>query len=52
MLVVVSTMMLPPQVVVIPMYLVWAQQLHLTGSVWPLIISHRGPSSKASHSPE
>ncbi|WP_030984312.1 carbohydrate ABC transporter permease [Streptomyces sp. NRRL S-1813] len=37
-LLVISTMMLPPQVVVIPMYLVWAQQLHLAGSLWPLII--------------
>ncbi|WP_329176982.1 carbohydrate ABC transporter permease [Streptomyces decoyicus] len=37
-LLVVSTMMLPPQVIVIPMYLVWAQQLHLAGSLWPLII--------------
>lgn len=31
MLLVISTMMLPPQVIVIPMYLVWAQQLHLSG---------------------
>ncbi|MEU8823282.1 carbohydrate ABC transporter permease [Streptomyces sp. NPDC048636] len=38
MLLVISTMMLPPQVIVIPMYLVWAQQLHLSGSLWPLII--------------
>ncbi|MFZ3570503.1 carbohydrate ABC transporter permease [Streptomyces sp. BH097] len=38
MLLVISTMMLPPQVVVIPMYLVWAQQFHLSGSLWPLII--------------
>lgn len=38
MLLVVSTMMLPPQVIVIPMYLVWAQQLQLSGSLWPLII--------------
>ncbi|MFJ5799755.1 carbohydrate ABC transporter permease [Streptomyces decoyicus] len=37
-LLVISTMMLPPQVIVIPMYLVWAQQLHLAGSLWPLII--------------
>jgi len=36
--VVIATMMLPPQVVVVPMYLVWAQQLHLTGTLWPLII--------------
>ncbi|MFC0600985.1 carbohydrate ABC transporter permease [Streptomyces palmae] len=38
MVLVISTMMLPPQVVVIPMYLVWAQQFHLSGSLWPLII--------------
>ncbi|MFG2137321.1 carbohydrate ABC transporter permease [Streptomyces sp. NPDC048650] len=38
MILVISTMMLPPQVVVIPMYLVWAQQLHLAGSLWPLIV--------------
>jgi multiple sugar transport system permease protein len=36
--VVIATMMLPPQVVTVPMYLVWAQQFHLTGSLWPLII--------------
>ncbi|QKW21968.1 carbohydrate ABC transporter permease [Kitasatospora sp. NA04385] len=35
---VVAMMMLPPQVTVIPMYLFWAKQLHLTGSLWPLII--------------
>ncbi|MEV5592570.1 carbohydrate ABC transporter permease [Streptomyces sp. NPDC052496] len=38
MVLVISTMMLPPQVIVIPMYLVWAQQLHLSGSLWPLLI--------------
>ncbi|MEV0369293.1 carbohydrate ABC transporter permease [Streptomyces sp. NPDC050636] len=38
MILVISTMMLPPQVIVVPMYLVWAQQLHLSGSLWPLII--------------
>ncbi|MBW5425025.1 ABC transporter permease subunit [Streptomyces sp. BG9H] len=38
MLLVISTMMLPPQVIVVPMYLVWAQQLHLSGTLWPLII--------------
>src|ERR1700710_2692167 len=38
MMVVISTMMLPPQVVIIPMYLFWARQLHLSGSLWPLII--------------
>ncbi|MEV4433469.1 carbohydrate ABC transporter permease [Streptomyces sp. NPDC049555] len=37
-LLVIATMMLPPQVVVVPMYLVWAQQLHLSGSLWPLIV--------------
>jgi multiple sugar transport system permease protein len=37
-MVVIATMMLPPQVVIVPMYLVWAQQLHLSGSLWPLII--------------
>ncbi|GAA5090463.1 carbohydrate ABC transporter permease [Nocardia iowensis] len=35
---VISMMMLPPQVTVIPMYLIWAKQFHLTGSLWPLII--------------
>jgi multiple sugar transport system permease protein len=35
---VISMMMLPPQVVVIPMYLFWAKQLDLSGSLWPLII--------------
>ncbi|MCU7822472.1 carbohydrate ABC transporter permease [Kitasatospora sp. DSM 101779] len=35
---VVSMMMLPPQVTVIPMYLFWAKQLHLTGSLWPLLV--------------
>ncbi|MFD7918286.1 carbohydrate ABC transporter permease [Streptomyces sp. NPDC059740] len=38
MILVISTMMLPPQVVVVPMYLVWAQQFHLAGSLWPLVI--------------
>ncbi|MFJ8826379.1 carbohydrate ABC transporter permease [Streptomyces sp. NPDC102467] len=38
MILVISTMMLPPQVIVIPMYLVWAQQFHLAGTLWPLII--------------
>ncbi|MCM2414059.1 MULTISPECIES: carbohydrate ABC transporter permease [unclassified Streptomyces] len=38
MILVISTMMLPPQVIIIPMYLVWAQQFHLSGSLWPLII--------------
>ncbi len=38
MMVVISTMMLPPQVVIVPMYLFWARQMHLSGSLWPLII--------------
>ncbi|MFF8590581.1 carbohydrate ABC transporter permease [Streptomyces sp. NPDC015220] len=35
---VISMMMLPPQVVVIPMYLFWAKQLDLSGTLWPLIV--------------
>ncbi len=35
---VISMMMLPPQVVIIPMYLFWAKQLGLAGTLWPLII--------------
>ncbi len=35
---VISMMMLPPQVVIIPMYLFWAQQMDLSGTLWPLII--------------
>jgi multiple sugar transport system permease protein len=38
MMVVIATMMLPPQVVIVPMYLVWAKQLHLSGTLWPLIV--------------
>ena len=34
---VISTMMLPPQVTVVPLYIVWAR-FHLTGTLWPLII--------------
>lgn len=37
-LLVIAVMMLPPQVVVIPMYLFWAKQLDLSGTLWPLII--------------
>jgi multiple sugar transport system permease protein len=37
-MVVVATMMLPPQVVIVPMYLFWAKQLHLSGTLWPMII--------------
>ncbi|MGW1992520.1 carbohydrate ABC transporter permease [Embleya sp. NPDC001921] len=35
---VISSMMLPPQVIVIPMYIFWAKQMHLSGTLWPLII--------------
>ncbi|BAU83284.1 sugar transport membrane protein [Streptomyces laurentii] len=35
---VVATMMLPPQVLVVPMYLFWARQLDLSGTLWPLIV--------------
>ena len=35
---VIATMMLPPQVVIVPMYLFWAKQLGLSGTLWPLII--------------
>jgi multiple sugar transport system permease protein len=38
MMVVIATMMLPPQVVIVPLYLVWSRQFDLTGSLWPLII--------------
>ncbi|MFN8190925.1 MAG: carbohydrate ABC transporter permease [Nocardioidaceae bacterium] len=38
MMVVIATMMLPPQVVIVPMYLFWAKQLHLSGTLWPLIV--------------
>jgi multiple sugar transport system permease protein len=36
-LAVIATMMLPPQVTVVPLYIIWAR-LHLTGTLWPLII--------------
>ncbi|MDH2430529.1 carbohydrate ABC transporter permease [Sphaerisporangium sp. TRM90804] len=36
-LLVVTTMMLPPQVVAVPVYLVWAR-FDLTGTLWPLIL--------------
>lgn len=38
MMLVISMMMLPPQVIIIPMYLFWAKQLHLDGTLWPLIV--------------
>jgi multiple sugar transport system permease protein len=34
---VIVAMMLPPQVIAVPMYVLWAH-LHLTGTLWPLII--------------
>ncbi|MGI8331827.1 carbohydrate ABC transporter permease [Actinomadura scrupuli] len=34
---VISTMMLPPQVTVVPLYLVWSR-FHLTGTLWPVIL--------------
>jgi multiple sugar transport system permease protein len=34
---VITMMMLPPQVTVVPMYILWAR-FHLTGTLWPLII--------------
>ena len=34
-LAVIGTMMLPPQVTVVPLYIVWAR-FHLTGTLWPL----------------
>jgi multiple sugar transport system permease protein len=38
MVLVISTMMLPPQVVIIPMYLFWTKQMGMDGTLWPLII--------------
>jgi len=38
MMVIIATMMLPPQVAIVPLYLIWAQDFHLTGTLWPLII--------------
>src|SRR4051794_12017753 len=38
MVLVISTMMLPPQVIIIPMYLFWTRQLGLDGTLWPLIV--------------
>ncbi|MEV6107065.1 carbohydrate ABC transporter permease [Streptomyces sp. NPDC051940] len=34
----ISAMMLPPQVVIIPMYLFWTKQMHMGGTLWPIII--------------
>jgi multiple sugar transport system permease protein len=36
-LLVITMMMLPPQVTVVPMYIMWAR-FHLTGSLWPMIL--------------
>ena len=36
-LAVIATMMLPPQVTVVPLYIIWSR-FHLTGTLWPLII--------------
>ncbi|MFD9212021.1 carbohydrate ABC transporter permease [Streptomyces sp. NPDC087659] len=38
MMLVIAAMMLPPQVVVVPMYLFWAKQMDLAGTLWPLIV--------------
>jgi multiple sugar transport system permease protein len=38
MVLVISTMMLPPQVVIIPMYLFWTKQMGMDGTLWPLIL--------------
>lgn len=35
--VVIAAMLLPPQAVIVPMYLIWSQ-LGLTGTLWPLLI--------------
>ncbi|MFC5188077.1 carbohydrate ABC transporter permease [Actinomadura harenae] len=34
---VIATMMLPPQVTMVPLYIVWSR-FHLTGTLWPLIL--------------
>ncbi len=36
-LMVITTMMLPPQVTIVPMYILWAR-FQLTGTLWPLIL--------------
>nr|BFF01516.1 carbohydrate ABC transporter permease [Streptoalloteichus tenebrarius] len=36
---VVAAMLLPPQVVAVPLYLLWAQ-LGLTGTLWPLVVPY------------
>jgi multiple sugar transport system permease protein len=34
----VSAMMLPQQVTIVPMYIFWTKQMHMGGTLWPLII--------------
>lgn len=36
---VIAAMMLPPQVVAVPIYSMWAN-LHLTGTLWPLVVPY------------
>ncbi|HXR71185.1 carbohydrate ABC transporter permease [Actinocrinis sp.] len=38
MIVLVSAMMIPPQVTVMPMYILWTKQFGLGGTLWPLIV--------------
>lgn len=38
MMLVVSAMMIPPQVTVMPMYILWTKQFGLGGTLWPLIV--------------
>ncbi|MBT2228994.1 carbohydrate ABC transporter permease [Nonomuraea sp. NEAU-A123] len=38
-LVVIAAMMIPPQVLSVPLYILWAR-LHLTGTLWPLILPY------------
>ncbi|MFI2367064.1 carbohydrate ABC transporter permease [Streptomyces sp. NPDC018833] len=38
MMLVIAAMMLPPQVIIVPMYLFWARQMDLAGTLWPLIV--------------
>jgi multiple sugar transport system permease protein len=38
MVVLVSAMMIPPQVTVMPMYILWTKQFGLGGTLWPLIV--------------
>ncbi|MFC4907567.1 carbohydrate ABC transporter permease [Actinomadura gamaensis] len=35
--IVIATMMLPPQVTMVPLYIVWSR-FHLTGTLWPLML--------------